>query len=142
MTTIRTIATLLLAAAATVAAPAQAQTKAALVQDAQRPTAQSIVSAHCAVAGLTCAVYTVPSGKILHVTQLGYLIANNNGSFIQWAFSGFTSLLYPATSGYTMGTDHVDLWMPAGSTITVNSHGGSNPTPSLDLSLFGTLTDQ
>ncbi len=120
---------------------ANAQLRGALVQDVERPTAQTIVSAHCAYNNVTtCPVYTVPAGKILHVTQLGYYITNSGG-FLQFAMSNFTSLFYPIANGNLLGSSQVDLYVPAGVTVVANTPAGPGTT-SIDVSLFGTLSDQ
>lgn len=133
------ISSLALVAAAFAMPSAHAQ-KAAMVQDVERPTAQSIVSAHCAQGNtLTCSVYTVPAGKILHVTQLGSLVKDANGSVFAWHFAGFTSLFHVVSGGYETRSDMVDLYVPAGTVINVSSSVSSS---FLDISLFGTLSDQ
>lgn len=132
------IASLALVAAAFAMPSAYAQ-KAAMVQDVQRPTAQSIVSAHCAQGNtLTCAVYTVPAGKILHVTQLASLVKDANGSVFSWKFAGFTSLFHVVSGGYETRSEMVNLYVPAGTTISVTI----SSVAALDISLFGTLSDQ
>jgi hypothetical protein len=131
-----------MAAACFISTHAHAQ-KAALVQDIERPTAQSIVSAHCAQGPTAvCNLYTVPVGKILHVTQIGALVKNAQGQILQWPMSNFTSLFYAVENGYWLMTEKVDLYLPAGTQVKVQLNGGGGNADFLDASVFGTLSDQ
>ncbi len=120
---------------------ASAQTQATPVEDVERPTAQNIVSAHCAQnRAVTCSMYTVPAGKILHVTQLGYIVSSSGGT-LQFAMGNFASLWIPTVNGGVTGTSQVNLYVPAGVTVVANATNAPGTTY-MDISLFGTLSDQ
>ena len=135
-----TIATLALSALAFGAATASAAAAAAVTvtRDSERPTAATIVSAHCAVAALTCNVYTVPAGKILHLTEVGFLVKDGAGQVVHFGLAGFTSLYYMVGSSYYAVTDHVDTYLPPGATVTFDVSGAS----AIDVSVWGALSDQ
>ena len=137
----KSIFTSLAIAVACFIAPAAHAQRVTQTIDVERPTAQNIVSAHCVATPATaCTVYTVPAGKILHVTQLGHFILGSPGGLLVWGLNNFTSLIYAMPSGNLIGTDKVDLYLPPGFVVTVKL---SNVAPAgMDLSLFGVLSDQ
>jgi hypothetical protein len=140
------LTTLALSALALCGGAAHAQTtRAALVQDVERPTAANIVTAHCVLSYVTaCPLYTVPTGKILHVTQLGYAVVGYDGiSILQISTSyngNWPSLWYslPNKGAYNFGASQVDLYMPAGAQITAITQAATV----IDVSLYGVLSDQ
>ncbi len=138
------LTTLVLSALVLCGGIAQAQTRAALVQDVERPTAANIVNAHCVASARSCVLYTVPAGKILHLTQLGYAVEGYNGlSVLQISTNDSgsgTSLWYslPNIGDYNFGAPPVDLYMPAGVAITARTQAATV----IDVSLYGTLSDQ
>jgi hypothetical protein len=136
-----TLATLALFTLALFGGAAQAQTRAALVQDIQRPTAANIVNVHCNLANVTaCPLYTVPTGKILHVTQLAYVV-NGNVGYFQIGTDNFTSLWFavPNKTDFNFATTEVNLYLPAGSQVIART-----PTAAayMDVTVYGTLSDQ
>jgi len=142
------LTTLSLAAAALLSGHAHAQApKAALVQDVERPNGKTIVSARIATGGcLACAVYTVPAGKILHVTQLSFNIQGYKVNLLEWSFGTFANLPYVfSPNERTIKTDKVDFYVPAGRTLTIfMDEAGAVAPPNLfvEASMFGTLSDE
>ena len=83
------------------ATPAQAQVKAALTRDVDRPTAQP-VNGKCSLdMGVDkCTLYTVPSGKRLVVEQVAYSVAVRTGGPIYELAFGLDTPLSTRVSIY------------------------------------------
>jgi hypothetical protein len=133
-----TIATLALSALALAAATTNASAAVTVTRDSERPTAATIVSAHCAVAAVNCSVYTVPAGKILHLTEVSFLVQGGTGQAARFKLDGFTTLRYAIGSDYYTLADRVDLYLPAGASVFFEVTGGTW----VDISVWGALSDQ
>ena len=116
---------------------------ATLVQDIDRPTAQNMVAANCTKTSVTlCSVYTVPAGKNLHLTQVSFKATGKSTTPASISLWGGGALYYEVnnanTSSETDVSAMVDVYVPAGTTISI-----SNYYPlSWAFSIFGTLSDQ
>ncbi len=113
-------------------------TRAALVQDVERPSAANIVNVHCLVSSsIACPLYAVPAGKILHVTEVSYVLGGNPYYF-QIGTDNYTSVWYPVTSGTNFVNSEVNLYLPAGSQVIART-----PTAAyMDVTVYGVLADQ
>ena len=103
---------ILLAAAAFFAASSQAADP-ATPRAATGINPATIVAARCAAVGATtCNVYTVPTGMVLHVTDLATNVVNGTGlnAVGQWALNNSASVWLTIPNGYSAANSQTDLY--------------------------------